>query len=148
MYTKRLCNEIKSFLDNFDHESGNWADALDAHLERMGVEVSEPTAAEKADPEFTVAVGEQAFFQDYRGEIVAMDREVEVVIVAEGHSRPYWTGCAWSSSREEAESFLPGDLPVSIEDHDGATIGLTEVGGYHAYAATGAEDAYAYTRED
>jgi hypothetical protein len=149
MYTKRICKIISDFLADFDHENdGNWADALDAHLARQGIDTAEATADEKADLEFTVAVGDQAFYRDYRGEIVALEREATVVIVAEGHARPYWTGTTWSSDVEHAESFLPGELPVSIEDHEGATIDLTEVDGYHAYAYTGDDGAYATTREE
>jgi hypothetical protein len=149
MNTQNIINIISDFFANFDEEfDGNWADALDIHLERMGVEVADATANEKSDGEFLVAIGDQAFFRDYRREIIALDREVEVVIVAEGHSRPYWTGCGWSSLREQAEEYLARDLPVSIEDHEGATIDLTEVDGYHAYAAPGADGAYAYTVRD
>jgi hypothetical protein len=77
MDTNQICNTIKEFLDNLDNGSGcsgNPAETLGLYLERLGVEVSEPSASEKADWAFIVAVGDQAFFENHRDEVVAMDR--------------------------------------------------------------------------
>jgi len=147
MYTNQICNVIKNFLADFNYAE-NWSLELDAHLVREGVKTAKPTTDEKADGEFLVAIGDQAFYLDCLGGIVALEREVPVIIVADGNARPYWTGCGWSSDVEQAEEHLPRDIPVSIEDHEGETLDWIQIDGYHAYAAPGAESAYATTREE
>jgi hypothetical protein len=73
MDTNQICNMIQDFLATFG-ESKRWVDALEPELERMGLEVDEPTEAERGDREFLFAIGDDAFFLDRGGEVVAEGR--------------------------------------------------------------------------